>query len=324
MSLAAATSADDSGQALPWRRWLARLSIYGDFWLRYLTLGVAFCPWFIEPLLVGVYTTFFYLLCAPARRALCRNLAVLFPDDRMVTRHARAWRVMWNFAWSLVDAAHARAGRDVIDWEVAGFTHLDELANSRRGALILTAHMGSYDLAAPLFARGIKRPLHLVRAPERQPESQDYASRQGFHQHAESGVVVHYNEPGNMLAVKLAALLGENEIVAIQGDRILFEVAAMKLPFSDTHEWNLPKGPFLLGMVSRCQLLPLFITRSGWRRYRVTALPPYRWPEGRLDKEAALREAALWWSDRLAGMIRGHWKQWFVFEPAFSAKSQQP
>ncbi len=307
-------------QTLPWREWLSRLGIYGDFWPRFLTLGARGCPWFIEPLLVAVYTGFFYLVCVPARRALHANLAVLFPRDTLPRRQGRALRVIWNFAWSLVDATHVRAGHDVIDWEVAGLDHLRTLAATSTGGLILTAHMGNYDLAAPLFGASLKRRLHLVRAPERHPRSQDYASRQR-HPHDDDACVIHYNEPGNMLAIKLASLLRENEIVAIQGDRILFEVAGHTLPFSGRHDWDLPKGPFLLGLVSRCPVLPLFITRSGWRRYRITALPLFHWPQGRLDKDDTLLQAASWWSGHLAQAVHEHWDQWFVFESAFTPRA---
>ena len=266
--------------------------------------------------MVAIYTAFFYLIATPARRALLANLRVFFPHENAPRRHLRALRVIWNFAWSLVDAAHVRGGREVIDWEVAGLEHLRRLGESQEGALLLTAHMGSYDLAVPLFGRCLNRRLHMVRAPEREPESQAYANRQREHQHS-GHCVIHYNEPGNLLAVRLASLLREHEVVAIQGDRILFEVAGMTVPFSDSHTWDLPKGPFLLGLITRCPLLPIFITRTSYRRYRVTVLPPYQWPEGRVPKEEASQAAAAWWSQHLATVVRQHWEQWFVFEPAF-------
>ncbi len=299
------------------------MGVYGDVWPRLLALGVRTCPWFFEPLLVGIHSVLFYLACGPARSALLANLAVLFPGEARASLHWRALRVIWNFAWSMVDAAHARNGEDMIEWEVEGADHLKAIAGTTGGAIILTAHMGSYDVAAPMFGRRLKRRLHMVRAPERQPESQAYAKSQRDQQTA-GQCVIHYNEPGNMLAVKLAALLRENEIVAIQGDRILFDVAGHTLPFSEEQDWVLPKGPFLLGLVSRAPLLPLFITRSGWRRYRVTALAPCQWPEGRLDKEQALNEAGAWWSRHLAAMVHRHWDQWFVFEPVFNKHSSSP
>lgn len=300
-----------------WRDWLSRFSIYGDFWLRLLSLGVRVTPWFLEPLLVGIHTALFYCACGPARRALLANLRILFPHDSALKRHCRALKVIGNFAWSLVDAAHVRSKHSVIDWEIEGMQHLNQLSEIPSGVIILTAHMGNYDLAAPLFASRLRRQIHLVRAPERHQQSQAYVSQQRDHL-ASEWCVIHYNEPGNMLAIKLASLLNENQIVAIQGDRILFDVSATTLPFSPTHDWRLPRGPFLLGLISRCPIAPLFITRSGWRRYRITAHPPYHWPDGRLNKDIALRAAEQWWSSVLAECIHRHWDQWFVFESAFS------
>jgi lauroyl/myristoyl acyltransferase len=305
------------------RRTLNRLSIYGDFWLRCLALGARGLPWYLEPVFVALYTSLFYLTCVPARRAILANLAVLFPEAGPLERHRKAFRVIWNFAWSLADAAHVRTGHHVLDWEIQGLEHLQPLASDSQGALILTAHMGNYDLAAPLFAARLNRPLHMVRVPERHAESQAYASR-NRHYSPTAQCVIHYNEPGNMLAIKLAGLLRDNQIIAIQGDRILFDVAATTLAFSDTHTWNLPKGPFLLGLISRCPILPLFITRVAWRRYRITAYPCFEWPDGRIDKDLALASVAQWWSDLLAQTVRREWHQWFVFEPAFSPRIPLP
>jgi lauroyl/myristoyl acyltransferase len=301
----------------PWRQWLNRLSIYGDLWPRLLSLATRVTPWFLEPLFIALYTPLFYLALHPPRRARLRHHQAHIPRASAPTRHARAFRVIWNFACSLTDAAHVRSGHDIIDWEIDGLDHLNALSRLPSGAIILTAHMGNYDLAAPLFASRLQRQLHLVRAPERQHQSQAYATQQRDRL-ASNWCVIHYNEPGNMLAVKLTALLKDNQIVAIQGDRILFDVSATTLPFSPRHDWRLPAGPFILGLVSRAPLVPLFITRSGWRRYRITAHPAYHWPEGRLDKTTALHHAELWWSQILAETVRQHWHQWFVFEPAFT------
>ena len=301
------------------RRAASRLGVYGDVWLRLLTLGVRMTPWFLEPVFIALYSLLFFIAAAPARSALIANLRVLSPESGPVTRLLKAYQVIWSFAWSLVDAARTRSGQQVLDWEIHGLQHLHSLASHPGGAIILTAHMGNYDLAGPLFASRLQRRLHLVRAPERHAHSQAYASRQRDHLDPDWSVT-HYNEPGNLLAVTLATLLKDGEIVAIQGDRILFDVAGLDLPFSATHDWRLPKGPFLLGLVARAPLFPVFITRVGWRCYAITAHAPWEWPEGRLDKVAAQQQSAHWWSALLARTIRQHASQWFVFEPAFDAR----
>jgi len=301
------------------RAWLRRFSVYGDFWLRYLSLGARITPWFVEPVAVAMFSVFFYFVSASARGALLSNMEVLFPEVGLLERHRRAFLVVWNFASTLADAAHHRSGHDVISWEIDGVDHLDALAASTSGVMILTAHMGNYDLAAPLFAERLQRPIHIVRAPERDDRSQEYSSAQRD-QAAVGWFVVHYNRPGGMLAVELTHCLTDRQVVAIQGDRILFDVAPERLPFDETHDWHLPKGPFVLAQVTGCAVFPLFITRTAWRCYRITAQAPFAPITKTTDRAGQRREIAAWWNTILAAQVKRSWDQWFVFESAFVPK----
>lgn len=298
---------------------LHRFSAYGDLWMRYLHWGARHCPWFMEPVMVFGFTMMFWVVLGKARRAVARNLNVLLPGSSPLVNQVRVIRVFWNFAWSMVDQAHVRHGQKCIRWEIAGDEHLKLLEGKKEGAILLTAHMGNYDVAAPLFAERIQRPIHLVRVPERHRESQEFQQSQRAKE--QSGeFVIHYNEPGNMLGMDLARALQEGGVVAIQGDRILFDVSPMQVPFEDGVQWNIPRGPFLLALVAKASIHPVFIIRMGYRRYRVVAAEPIevRMPANR-DKEQAQRDAAVEWSKVVGEVMRRHWRQWFVFEPVFEA-----
>ncbi|MCB1208296.1 MAG: hypothetical protein KDK97_03160 [Verrucomicrobiales bacterium] len=302
--------------------WLRRFNIYGDFWRRYLALGVRFCPWFLEPVIIPAFTAFFYLLCGGQRRAVQGNLRALFPADDAWAIHRRAFAVFLNFAWVLTDSAHQRSGDDVIDWEVAGQERLAELGKLPGAAMIFTAHMGSYDLAAPLFVEKLRRRLHTVRAPERVAETQEYATQDRPTGNAiDDQFVVHYNTPGSMLAVELTKVLQAGEVLAVQGDRVMFDVSPMPVPFSKDYNWRLPKGPCVLAAVARCPIYPLFVIRVGWRRYRIEARPEFRWETASPNRRDSQRELEEWWSQCLREVIETHWNQWFVFEPAFEKRN---
>src|SRR5688572_17424166 len=165
----------------------------------------------------------FWLVLGKARNAVARNLGVLLPGSSPLMNQFRVLRVFWNFAWTMVDVGHVRHGEECIRWEVCGAEHLDELEKRETGAILLTAHMGNYDVAAPLFAQKIHQRIHLVRTPERERESQEFEKDKRDKQASEN-FVIHYNEPGNMLGVTLAQAIAAGGIVAIQGDCILFEV----------------------------------------------------------------------------------------------------
>jgi len=300
-----------------------RFNVYGHFWLRYLEWGAQICPWFIEPVFMFIYTTLFWIFCGKARNAVAENLLTLIPGSSLPVNQLRAFRVFWNFAWSMTDLVHVRYGRDVITWEIFGKPNLTKLENESHGALILTAHMGNYDLAAPVFAHYFDKPVHIVRAPERDEESQRFQEENRKRYHA-AHFVVHYNEVGNMLGVELASALADGGVVAIQGDRILFDVSPISVPFKEGVEWQVPQGPFLLSLISKAEIHPVFMIRLGYRRYRVLSLPAFGIKVQGRDKQGAMRQGAEAWSNIIRPVMEQHWKQWFVFEPVFRRDQAKP
>jgi predicted LPLAT superfamily acyltransferase len=300
-------------------RLLRRFSIYGDFWLRYLHWGTRHCPWFLEPVFVFAFTVMFWLVLKKARHAVARNLAVILPGSSPMMNQLRVFRVFWNFAWTMVDVGHVRHGESCIRWEVTGMKHLNELENSDSGAILITAHMGNYDVAAPLFAQKIHKPIHLVRTPERERESQEFEKDKRDRQ-VTGNFVIHYNEPGNMLAVTLAHAISAGGIVAIQGDRILFDVSPMKVAFKDGVDWQVPRGPFMLAMVAKVAIHPVFIIRMGWRRYRIQAEPAIEIPSHDRERDRVQAEAAAQWTSVMRRVAESHWHQWFVFEDLFQER----
>lgn len=302
------------------KSFLRRFSVYGDFWMRQLHMAVRICPWFIEPFFMVAFTFLFWVFCGKARNAVAHNLKFILPGSSGPGNQLRAFRVFWNFAWSITDLARVQAGQEIIQWDIVGRDFLHELEIKDTGGILLTAHMGNYDVAAPVFAGKFKHPIHMVRAPERQRENQEFQDHRRKQQTNES-FVIHYNEPGSMLGVELVRAIDEGGIVAIQGDRILFDVAPLKVVFKEGVSWQVPRGPFTLAVVARASIHPVFIIRLGYRRYRVQAFAPILMTvEGR-DKESAQRAAAEQWNAVLREVIEQHWWQWFVFEPVFEHES---
>lgn len=300
-------------------RLLRRLSVYGDVWTRVLEWGARHSPSWLEPILLGVYGTVFWALCGRQRRAVAANLRVVHPSWSAFHAQFGALRVVYNFGSSLVDAARVSAGRDVIDWDIEGLGNFEQLSNSEGGAVVLTAHMGNYDLAAPVFAGRFGRRLNAVRAPEREAELQAHYERRRSESEDET-FAVRYNADGAMLAVELAKLLGEGELVALQGDRVLFEVSPV-IGEMFGREARLPKGPFALAMASGARVWPLFILRDGWRRYRIRVGESFEVSGERGSRDDAVKRGVERWCEELEAVVDGWWYQWFVFEEVFGAST---
>lgn len=309
---------------------LRRFSAYGDLTLRFQQWGSTVCPPYLEPVYIAFYAGLFFCIGGPARRGLISNLRALFPDRTALRLWLDAYRVVWNFAFSVADGSRSRLGESVIDWEIDPVSESDDRvtrAGGGGGGIILTAHMGNYDVAASLFAGRFGRKLNAVRAPERNLETQQWMEREMAAQ-SHPDYTVLYNREDRLLGVELVQAIQRGELVAIQGDRVLFDVSPLDIEVSASGDparpcrMRLPKGPFVLALATGAPIYPLFAIRAGWRRYRIIELPPIHCRAELRDRESAIRAAAHQWAETvLLPLIRRHWRQWFVFEPVFDPKS---
>lgn len=303
-------------------RWGARFGVFGDLPTRLMLHALRVVPWFLEPVLIGGWTLVFFAIAREQRRGVAANLQALHPVWGRLRVWTGAWQVFWNFALTLVDARRCETGTGSVDWVVDGLAELEDLAGRKEGCMILTAHMGNYDLAAPVFASRFNRTLYTVRAPEREPETQKLRETEmRLKEAAHPNFRTLYNEDGNLLGVELARLLREGNIVAVQGDRVMFEVSPMKVEVEPGLWMRLPKGPLVLARATGAPCFPLFIMRVGWRRYRVLALPELKLPS---KKRGEGDDAEKIWASSILDVVRRHWQQWYVFEPLLSRVSDGP
>ncbi len=297
-----------------------RFGVFGDLPTRFLTHALRVTPWFLEPGLVVGWALLFFVISGAQRRAVTGNLRAMHPHWSQPRAVFGAWCVFWNFSLTLVDALRCETGTGGVDWVVEGRAHMEELSARTDGCIILTAHMGNYDIAAPMFASRFNRTLYTVRAPEREPGTQRIRERQIRQMEAaHPNFKSLYNRSGDMLGIELARLLEQGNIVAVQGDRVMFDVSPMDLEVEHGLHMRLPKGPLFLAQATGAPCYPLFITRDGWRRYRVTVRAPLQLPPRR---RGADDDSAMIWAGVVFQTARKHWNQWFVFEPVLSRRPQ--
>jgi predicted LPLAT superfamily acyltransferase len=124
--------------------------------------------------------------------------------------------------------------------------------------------------------------------------------------------------------LELLKALRRNEIVAIQGDRV-YQRHTLEVPFF-SQSTSFPLGPFLLAQVSGAPVLPVFVIRRGWLRYKVLVGDPIAAASSRVaggDRDAGLREAMRQAVSFLEATLATHYDQWmnfFEFWPAASSE----
>ena len=296
--------------------WFRRFLVQGVFWRQFLRWAVLNVPHWLEPIVIASWTLFF-LLWGPGRRGVMHNLRAILPGSSAVANFFRTYRVFWNFAWTITDKVRFGELRVAPDWEFVGMEHFQSLQAHDGGAIILTAHMGNYDLGAQLFAELSDRRIVMVRAPESDPQTRRFEEEQ-HGRTAADGLKVDFSTRANELALDLLDALQRGELIAIQGDRVTPGIAALPATlFGRTAQ--VPAGPFALSMSARVPIYPLFIVRLGRRRYRLLVCAPFQVVRTR-DRDEAFARAVAEWSGELERVIRAAWPQWFAFQPYFEER----
>lgn len=287
-----------------WRRFLVR----GVFWRQLLRFAILNVPPWIEPIVMAFWAAFF-LLWGPGRRGVMRNLKVIKPGSTSIANFFRCYRVFWNYAWTIADNVRFKELHTIPDWEFIGWNQFQAMQASN-GAILLTAHMGSYDLGAHLFSETSTRRIVMVRAPEEDPQTRAFEEH-----HGAEGLRIEFNTRATELALDLLETVREGAIVAIQGDRVVGAISTLPATFFGRPA-NVPAGPFALAMTARVPIYPVFVVRAGRRRYRLVTSRPIEITRSRNRDDDFARAVAQWMTE-LEAVVRGYWYQWFTFEPAW-------
>ncbi len=299
---------------------LRRFAVRGVFWREYLDWALRNVPFYLQPMLIAMTTVFFFFFAAPARRAIMSNLAVILPGSSRWANYLRAYRTLHNFAWSITDGAKFKLTKADFRYEIRGAEFLEQLGTGG-GAIVLTAHMGNYDLGAAIFAQKFAREIRVVRAPESDTESEAHL-RASLRQTGDGAVKIDYSTKGPLLSFDLLSAVRGGEIVSIQGDRGIPEAANAEGTLFG-QPVMLPSGPFTLALVAQVPIYPLFFVRSGYRSYRIIAHPPIHVTRTTRSRDEDTQEAMARWRTILQETISEYWEQWFALVPTFTADAKR-
>ena len=311
------TTREPDPESASGRRWWHDFAVHGIFWRKFVDWAARNLPAACHPLLIWTSAVLFFFIASPARKAVLQNLRIILPRSSRLLNYSRVIRIFANFGWALADAAIYKLLKARFRCELEGQNWLEKLARSQSGAVVLTAHMGNYDLAAALFAEKFNRQIHMVRAPEPDALSAQHVDL-SLQQSSSGAVRVGYSNSGTALAFDLLCALRDGKIISIQGDRVIANVARAPVSFFG-REVLLPTGPFVLSIVSETPIYPLFMVRTGYRQYKIIAREPIHCSRKGRSRDEQVSEAMRIWARVLEENVRMHWQQWYAFVPIFEA-----
>lgn len=175
-----------------------------------------------------------------------------------------------------------------------------------RGTIVVTAHMGSFEVGMAALRLRERKRIHVVfrRDPFPTFERQRSALR------ARLGVEEAPVDEGWTVWVRLRDALLADEVVVLQGDRVMPGQKGERVPLLGGHTL-LPSGPFKLAIATGAPVLPVFTVRMSDGRIRLFVEPPIEVVPG-----DGPRPAMLEWAAVLERYLRRFADQWLLLEPA--------
>jgi KDO2-lipid IV(A) lauroyltransferase len=290
-------------------RLLGRFHVTGVFWYRLHYLGARILSPFWSGVVIRIFTTFFFLVMGRIRRSIAANLTPVLGPASWWTRSCRSYRTMHSFAECLSDRYRRAAHPEEVRFTVEGEEYWNQVTAGGRGAILVTAHIGAWDLSAKMGASAVKRTLHVVREEEMDPKAQEFI--RDLMSKAGDDVVTHFATDDFRLGLVLREALTRGDVVALQGDRPrangrVVETRLFGRPFP------IPAGPATLARAVGVPLLPVFNFREGMLRTHLVVRPPvYVATTGKRDEDVA--RAAHQLAREIEWAIRERPYQWFCF-----------
>jgi len=267
--------------------------------------GPTLCYLFIIP-----PTIVLFLRLHERRRICMRYWQRLRPGLGRWGQTFMAFRHFYSFARLLADRFLISAAPGALQHRSLGFETLKRGAAHPQGCVMISAHLGNWELSGRFLDSYRLGTAHLVMLQAEDPAVADQVraaiGTQGLG-------IIDLKDPF-AASLEIAAALRRGEICAMLADRTVgSDDGTVRVPFCGGIA-RFPSGPFIAASVTGAVVVPTFCVKSGWTSYATFA--PTVWPialGNRRERQQQLAAVVARWARCLEAMVRRYPLQWHNF-----------
>ena len=219
------------------------------------------------------------------------------------------YRNYFLFGQVLLDKTATLAGfRSKFTFDFDGEQYLREMAAGKTGCLLISAHLGNFEMAGHMLERLDAR-VNIIMLDAEYQRIRNYLSsitQKSFH-------VIAIRED-NAHVFEINSALENKEILCIHGDRFLEGSKTLEIEFLG-EKARFPTGPFYLAMKYGIPVSFVFAMKDGKSHYHFYATPPkhYQQPGNPARRDEMIKTIIQDYLDQVEQKFRQYPDQWFNY-----------
>jgi predicted LPLAT superfamily acyltransferase len=236
-----------------------------------------------------------------------------FPDHGAIRQLFNVYLLFVNQGKSLIDRYAVAAGYQDMVIDICGYEELELLTAQGKGFILLTAHVGNWQVAMTALSR-FRKTVYLMMRPE-----DNIAVKKALNiDNEEENVKIISTDDSLNGVIEAMKAIKKGNIVSIMGDRTYgFSAAEVSFLGGNVH---FPYGAFSLASAVQCPVVVFLSAKIGVNKYIVDVSHIIPAPAGvRGKKEDEISVALQEFADVLEDYVNAHPFQWFAFRDVWKS-----
>jgi predicted LPLAT superfamily acyltransferase len=226
------------------------------------------------------------------------------------TRLTDIYRHFFSFGATIIDKYAFLIGRQsLFSFESIREDLIVSALERKKGVILLGAHTGNWEIAGNLLSDRIKAEIHYVMVDAEKNDVRD-VFRAAFEKRKIR--ILSAGSGGLELMIAVRNALMNNGIVCMLGDRHTGQNEASHSFLGEMAPF--PVGPFAIGAATGAPIIPVFITKYGFRKYVFKAFTPILFEDATpQNRENSIRLGMDRYVTILEDVVRNNPYEWFNF-----------
>lgn len=266
------------------------------FILKYLGLRAAY--------LLLVFVSFYFVLFSPTSTKAIYSFFRLRLKKGRLHSFWGIYKTYFVFGQALIDRTAVLAGLgDRFTYDFDGEEHIREIAETREGGVLISAHAGNWSMAGNRLDKNMpdNARVNIVMMADEHKKIQAFLDNIQAKQTAK---IIGIGDDFSHI-IQMGIALRNGEFLCMHGDRYMHGADTIAVDFFGDKA-HLPAGPFQLTVRMKVPYTVVYAFKESMSHYHFYSTPPLRNPK-------SVEEAAQYFATSMEEKIRQYPYQWYNF-----------